>query len=105
MFAGRKLHNEFLDECRNVLVGDHLAFPFLHIKSRWIHFDLKIGFYFHLASESPVVFDLFAREVYGLCGENVAASRNYLQLALSATALAAACTRKMHSVVVERGKK
>ena len=104
MLAGWELDDELLDERRDVLVGDDGALPFLDVERGLVDLDLKVSLDLDLASETPVVLDLLAREVHGLCGEYVAAARDDLQLALAAAALAAACAREVHAVVVERGE-
>ncbi len=104
MFSLGKPHDEFLDECRDILVGDHLAFPFLDIKRRFRHLDVKVILYFHLAAQTPVVLYLLAGKMDSFGGQYLSASRQYLDLALSAASLASACRRQMDAVLAESGE-
>lgn len=74
VFALGKLDDEFFDERGYILVAYNLAFPFFDIERRLVYFDFKIGFHLDLAAETPMVFDLFAREMNGFCREDVASS-------------------------------
>ena len=74
MLAGGKLNDEFLDECRHILVRDDFAFPFLDIECGLVYLDFKIRLHFDLTAETPVVFYLFAGEVDSLGGKDVSAA-------------------------------
>ena len=103
MLAGRKSHDEFLDEGGDVFVGDDLAFPFFDVEHRGRYANLHVVLYLYLAAEAPVVFHLFASEVHGLGGKYVASAFEYLYLTLSAAALSAACRREKY-ILVGKGR-
>ncbi len=85
-----KLHDKLLDKCGHILVGDNFAFPFLDIEGCFIDMDFHVAFHFHLASETPVVFNLTASEMHSLCGQHIAAAFKNLHFALAAAAFSAA---------------
>ncbi len=101
MLAFRETHGEFLDEGRDVLVGDDFALEFLHAEGGFRNGDLEVVLDLDLAAEAPAVLDLLAGEETGLGGEDGSAAFEDLQLALSAVGLAAAGGRKEDAVVGE----
>lgn len=104
VFARRKGHDEFLDECGHILVGDNLTFPFAHVEHGGGHADAHVGFYLYLAAQTPMILHLLAGEMDGFGGEDFAAAFEYLHFALAARAFAAACARQEDVFVGERGE-
>ena len=102
VFAGRQCYDEFFDESGHVLVRDNLAFPFFHAEYAFGHLDFHVILHLHLASQPPVVLNLFAAEVRCFRRQNLAAACQHLAFALSARTLAAAGRRKEHSVYGQR---
>ena len=89
VLAFRKLDGEFLDEGRNVVVGNDLTLKLLDAKGAFVHLDLEVVLYLYLAAEPPAVLDLLAVEEADLGREDFAAAVEYLNLALAAVGLAA----------------
>ena len=61
-FALRELHDEFLDEGRDVAVRDDFALPFLDAEDGFRYDDLHVFLDLGLASQTPVFLLLLARE-------------------------------------------
>jgi hypothetical protein len=101
VLARRQLYLELLDEGSDVLVGDNLAFPFLDTQNSLIDLHLNIFFHFDLATQTPAFFLLFAGEMNGLGRQNLAATGEYLALALSARALTATGRRQVNTGFAE----
>ena len=101
MLAGRQGNDELLDERRHEFVAHHRAFILLDRQHAVWHLDGHAVLDLDLATQTPVVHLLLAREVGHLGGQNLAAALGHLYLALAATALAAAGTRQHHAVLVQ----
>ena len=101
MLARRQLHFELFDEGSDVLVGDDFAFPFFDAENGFIHLHGDVFFHFDLATQTPAFFLLFAGEMDGLGRQNLAATGEYLALALSARALTAAGRRQVNTGFAE----
>ena len=98
MLALGQCHDELLDEGSDVLIGDNLAFPFLHAQYAFGHLDGHIAFYFNLTAQTPVVLLLLAAEVRYFGRQDFATSFNDLALALSARTLATAGRRQEDTI-------
>lgn len=90
VLAFGECHYKFLDECGDIVVRHHGALVFLDVEHFGRNLDVEVALHFHLAGESPVVFNLLAGEMYGFGGENLAATFGDAHLALAAAAFAAA---------------
>ncbi len=99
MLAFGKLDDKLFDERGDIAVRDNLAFPFLDVKHRCRHVNLEIAFDLELTAETPAFFDFLAGEVDGLGRQYLAAAFDDFDLALAATALAAAGRRQEYVVV------
>ena len=92
-------NDKLLDEGSHIPVGNNLAFPFLHGKSRCRDFDRHVVLDLHLTSEAPVVLHFLACEMHAFGRQRLSAAFNYTNTALSAAAFAAARRRKEYIVV------
>jgi hypothetical protein len=101
VLARRQLYLELLDEGSDVLVGDNLAFPFLDTQNSLIDLHVDVFFDLDLTAQTPSFFLLFAGEMNGLGRQNLAATGEYLALALSARALTAAGRRQVNTGFAE----
>jgi len=102
VLARRQRYLELLDERRHVAVRDHRALPLLHAEDRLVDLDLEVALDLGLASETPMVLDLLAREMRALGVENLAAALEHLTLTLCATGLAATGRGQENAVGIER---
>ncbi len=67
--SGRQLHLEFLDEGGYVLVAYDGTLVLLYTEDRLVDMDFHVALHLALASQTPVVLDFLAREVWLLAVE------------------------------------
>ena len=99
-----QLHDELLEESRDIAVRDHGALPLLDAQHGLGNTDFHILLDLHLAAETPVVLGQLARDEARLGGQNVAAAFEHLTFAHAARTAAAARRRQEHLVVGQRRK-
>ena len=103
MFACGQLDFELFDEGGHVAVGDHGAFVLLDAEDGGRNGNLHVLLDFHLASQPPVVLDLFAGEESHFGGQNAAAAFEDTAFALSAGTFAAAGRGEVYLLLGEGG--
>ena len=102
VLAFGQLHDELLEEGRDVAVRDHGALPFLDAQHGFGNPDLEVLLHFHLAAQTPVVLGQLARDEARLGGQDVAAALQHLAFAHAARTAAAAGRRQEDLVVGQR---
>ena len=83
VLTGRQCNDELLDEGSHVLVADNSTFVLLHTHYAFVNLDTEVALHLALASQTPIVLDLFASEVPLLRVEDFATALYYLAFALA----------------------
>ena len=94
-----ELHHKLLDERGDVVIRKHRALPLLDAEDFFRNLDFHVLADLHLATETPVCGDFFAREVRQFCREDVPTAGRDLALALHTGATATACGRQEDTCV------
>ena len=92
-----ELHLEFLDESGHVLIGDDGTLVFLNAEYAVGNLYFQVAFDLALATETPVLLDLFAGEMTLFRVKNFTTAFGHLAFALTATALTTTCRGKVNT--------
>ncbi|OQC02497.1 MAG: hypothetical protein BWX77_01165 [Bacteroidetes bacterium ADurb.Bin090] len=68
LFAFGQFHYKLLDKGSHVVIGNHLAFPFLDAQNFFGNLNFKVVLHFDLASQSPLFLLFSPAEKTGFCG-------------------------------------
>ena len=104
VFTLGQLHDELLEESRDIAVGNHRALPLLDAENGFGNLDFQIFLDLDLAAQTPVVLGHLARDEARFGRQDVAAALQDLALAHAARTAAAASRRQEHLVVGQRRK-
>ena len=104
VLAFGQLHDELLEEGRNVAVGDDRTLPLLDAEHGFGDLDPEVFLHLDLTAQTPVVLGQLARNESGFGRQDIAAAFEHLTFAHAARTAAAAGRRQEHLVVGQRRK-